>query len=383
MLKKLSQKRLIIQRAFATKAPPGDKKDSPKISAEAPKNPATQQKSEKSLKPANLGSFKYSTGVPNMFEIWKQGGKVDEMMNMEYRSFPSDVGHWNPESPQYVESPLDEERLRKSIKSHNDIIDGFKRDLELQRQYQEAIQNMDRPYLQSTTPGIDSNVYPTVKDYSIPFRNARKNPDQVNTEGLMTLSNEKWPVNAAAFHSKIQKPSNILDWEEELKNRPVTDHYHHDKGSKFDVRVPLEERYPHVADRLGHPEIFPTPTETLLRLERALSHPGYLDQPFVKIPNAEPDADLDFTSGEILYENPKAAEWGRFWSANYVFALLYLAGWNPYISFVVSSTPSFKVREEVFAPYYDQNWYSWDYYQLFPVVFGAVAYLYMVSGLVT
>jgi len=383
MLKKLSQQRLVIQRAFAAKSPAGDKNAAPKILQDAPKNSPVHPKNEKSMKPVDFSNFKFSTGVPNMFEIWKQNGNVDEMMNVEYKSFPSDVTHWIPESPEYVESPLDEERLRKSIKSHNEIIDGFKRDLEIQRQYQEAIQNMDRPYLHSSTPGIDSNVYSSVKDYSIPFRNPLKTPEQVNNEGLQTLSNEKWPVNAAAYHSRISKPSNILEWEEELKNRPVTEHYHHDKGSKFDVRVPLEERYPHVADRLGHPEIFPTPLETLLRLERFLCHPGYLDQPFVKIPNAEPDTDLDFTSGEILYQNPKAAEWGRFWSANYLFTLVYLAGWNPYISFVVSSTPSFKVREEVFAPFYEQNWYNWDYYQMFPIVFGAVAYLYLISGLVS
>jgi hypothetical protein len=382
MLKKLSQHRLTIQRAFATKAPSGDKKPVAKIAPETPKTPVSQPTSEKSLKSIDIGSFKYSTGIPNMFDIWKQGGKIDELTNVEYKSFPADIGHWNPESPEYIESPLDEERLRKSIKSHNDIIDGFKRDLEIQRQYQEAIQHMDRPYLHSTTPGIDSNVYATVKDYTIPFRGARKTPELINDQGLQNLSNEKWPVNMAAFHSKTKELSNILEWEEELRNRPVTDHYHHDKGSKFDVRVPLEERYPHVADRLGHPEIFPTPIETLLRLERALSHPGYLDQPFVKIPSAEPDADLDFTSGDIIYENPKAAEWGRFWSANYIFTLAYLACWNPYISFIVSTSPSFKVRDEVFSPFHEQNWYNWDYYQLFPVVFGAVAYLYMITGLV-
>ena len=36
--------------------------------------------------------------------------------------------------------------------------------------------------------------------------------------------------------------------------RPVNDHYNLEKGYKFDVPVPYEQRVPHVADRLGYPE---------------------------------------------------------------------------------------------------------------------------------
>lgn len=52
-------------------------------------------------------------------------------------------------------------------------------------------------------------------------------------------------------------------------------------GSKFDVETPYHQRYPYLADRLGHPEYVATPYERLLRLEGDLYHPVYNDQPFV------------------------------------------------------------------------------------------------------
>ena len=53
--------------------------------------------------------------------------------------------------------------------------------------------------------------------------------------------------------------------------------FHQDKGYKYDVRPPLEERIPYLADRLGHPEILGNPTERLLRLEGEIYHPNWLD----------------------------------------------------------------------------------------------------------
>lgn len=53
--------------------------------------------------------------------------------------------------------------------------------------------------------------------------------------------------------------------------------FHQDKGYKYDVPVPQEEKYPYLADRLGHPEILGNPTERLLRLEGEIYHPNWLD----------------------------------------------------------------------------------------------------------
>jgi hypothetical protein len=99
-----------------------------------------------------------------------------------------------------------------------------------------------------------------------------------------------------------------------IKNRD----FHQDKGYKYDVTVPVDERYPFLADRLGHPEILGTPTERLLRLEGEIYHPNWLDQPFAKMPSENPDPTLNFEEGEVLYENTRLLEWAKFWNYSVV-----------------------------------------------------------------
>lgn len=40
-------------------------------------------------------------------------------------------------------------------------------------------------------------------------------------------------------------------------------------------------------------------------------HPSFLDQPFVKVPNHYPNEDIDFSAGDVVYENPHAGEWSK------------------------------------------------------------------------
>ena len=47
---------------------------------------------------------------------------------MEY---PYHIDHWNPDSKNYVPSPLDEQDLQRTIDNHNELIDNFKRDLKI------------------------------------------------------------------------------------------------------------------------------------------------------------------------------------------------------------------------------------------------------------
>lgn len=68
-----------------------------------------------------------------------------------------------------------------------------------------------------------------------------------------------------------------VEWQKEKDSRPVTSHFHHDKGYKYDIITPYHERYDYKADRLGHPEILGTPAERLFRLESEMYHPCYLD----------------------------------------------------------------------------------------------------------
>lgn len=58
-----------------------------------------------------------------------------------------------------------------------------------------------------------------------------------------------------------------------------------------------------------------------------MAHPGFLDQPFIKVPNPHPNENVDFRAGEMIYSNPLATEWSRlsylsmisFWLYSFVF----------------------------------------------------------------
>ena len=107
-------------------------------------------------------------------------------------------------------------------------------------------------------------------------------------------ANEKIIINNSAFIAKNPVLKHEKELQKIIENRPVNSHFHHDKGSKFDVEIDYEEKHDHVADRLGHPEIFLSPLETLLRSDRIIAHPGFQNQPFIKMPKAEPDESVNF-----------------------------------------------------------------------------------------
>jgi hypothetical protein len=50
----------------------------------------------------------------------------------------------------------------------------------------------------------------------------------------------------------------------------------------------------------------------LFKWENDIFHPTYLNQPFVKTPNAKPDPSLNFEQGEVIYENTRVLEWIKF-----------------------------------------------------------------------
>lgn len=175
----------------------------------------------------------------------------------------------------------------------------------------------------------------------------------------------------------------MVEYENELNSRPVTRHFHGLKGHKFDVEVPYAQRHKHVADRLGHPEIFPTPIETLLRLEQDRCHPLHLDQPFVQVPSAEPAKDLNLIPGEVIYENPNIKEWNSFFVSFFTGATAFFGAWLPFCTIVKSSTPAPKIREEFVVPYYDQNYFAFDHYQVAPVLVLAFLALFQFNGLVS
>jgi hypothetical protein len=119
----------------------------------------------------------------------------------------------------------------------------------------------------------------------------------------------RWREPTRTWFSQTQE----LDHLETLKNRPKAHHYDHDKGSKYDVEWTEDQKFPHVADRLGYPILREEPIEKILGFERAPAHPGYQFQPFVQTPSMDPDPTLNFQPGEVIYENQKVLEWTRFW----------------------------------------------------------------------
>jgi len=107
----------------------------------------------------------------------------------------------------------------------------------------------------------------------------------------------RWREPTRTWFSQTQE----LNFQEQLKNRPSTTHYDHDKGTKYDLEWTDEQKFPHVADRLGYPILKEEPIERILGIERAPAHPGYQLQPFVQTPSMEPDEALSFKQGEIIY----------------------------------------------------------------------------------
>ena len=305
------------------------------------------------------------------YEYIRRGGRAEDFVDFEYKKYPFHIEHWDPESPNYVESPREEHRLKCSLNDHNDMLDQFKRDLKLQTQVMEAIQTLDRPYLREGTPGIDKNVYDTVKDYR-DQKDLEVSMIEGNDEMNSYLQNEKAFINNTPFAVKVPKLSNEVEMEELQAHAPVTDHFHPDKGYKFDVETPYDERYPHVADRLGHPEIFLNPIESLLRIETDMAHPAHLDQPFIQTPRAEPNADLDFSAGEVIYEHPNSQEWIKFAFLNTNIACAYFGILYPIMTIFNSSTPLPFAQEESQVPPFKMMFTNFDYNGVLPIIYSAL-----------
>mmetsp|Transcript_636 Transcript_636/g.565 ORF Transcript_636/g.565 Transcript_636/m.565 type:complete len:300 (+) Transcript_636:19-918(+) len=233
---------------------------------------------------------------------------------------------------------------------------------------------MDRPYLRGT-PGIHRNAYDKIKDYS----------GSHNIEGRMFPGDEEIYntdynnvirfTNNSPFYEKHFTPSNIIEHQFDWLERPVTKNYHGDKGYKYDVKIPDQEKFPHIADRMGYPEILGHPIDRLLRLEADIFHPTNLDQPFVKVPNPHPSASLNFEEGEIVYENYQIREWAKMWtySGLSVFGIFGLV--MPYQLVFKTHFFTSAAMETIFIPHHHFSAFYWDYFKLhIPISVGVITY---------
>ena len=119
----------------------------------------------------------------------------------------------------------------------------------------------------------------------------------------------RWREPTRTWLSQTQQ----INFKKTLENRATTSHYDHDRGDKWEVEWRDDQKFPHVATRLGYTILREEPIERIVGIERAPAHPGYQFQPFVQTPTMEPDPTLNFEMGETIYENRRVTEWTRLW----------------------------------------------------------------------
>lgn len=326
---------------------------------------AVSEKSESESQPPAESGQKHKIPALDLFSYLMEGGDLNEAVANNRKNYPFHIPHWNPKSPDYIPSELDEGDMKVQVEEHNRIIEDFERDLKVQQHVKYLWDKEMNAELEGER-GNTKNVYPQVKNYDKGDVNVTET-DLIEFT-LAAFTNEK-TINRAFYNPKIPKLSNETEWEQELEDRPVNPHFHHSKGRKFDVETPYEKKAPHVADRLGHPEIFPYPIETLLRVERVLSHPGHQDQPFIQIPSAEPHPTLDFTPGEVIYSKPNNKEWAKFTIFANTALTPVLAYIFPYYYMFKNTTPFSSLVEENALPFSTLDFESMDYYMMWPLLY--------------
>jgi hypothetical protein len=296
-----------------------------------------------------------------------------EHAHLNYRNYPN-VSHNDPNSSDYVHSERDEYHDKIKVTAYNKIIEDIKRDIKTQEEVYRIIEKLDRTPIEGT-PGDTKNVTGGLRSYH-PENNTglpREDPDRISAFFDEVWGNEHRWTNQTIYYPKYAPIQAEAEWLEELKNRPVNKHYQHDKGYKYDIETPWDQRYPHVADRMGYPEILGTPFERLLRLEGEIYHPTYLDQPFVQVPSSDPNESLNFEEGEVIYENRQILEWARFWNFTGVLGWAFGAVFVPYNLLYKTHLPTGAAYDNMFVPHYNHTMYYFDNLGIHIVAVGGVA----------
>ena len=163
----------------------------------------------------------------------------------------------------------------------------------------------------------------------------------------------RWREPTRTWHSQTQE----INFKDMLDKRPVASVYDHDKGDKHEVEWREDMKFPHVADRLGYPILREEPIERIFGIERAPAHPGYQLQPFVQTPSMDPDASLNFSLGETIYENNKVTEWTRFWKVMSTVTFGMVPGFYTFEIYAADGAPSLSWMAD--------NWNWWQIPQQF------------------
>ena len=135
------------------------------------------------------------TGHVTMYDVIKNNMGVEDLVKMKEKSYPTE-DHWNPKSKNYNASILDEASIRLETDKYNDLIRGFKRDLKIQQEVIDYMQNMNRPYKKQLR-GNQTNVYDEVKDYRT-YKTPNNYVDKMDFE-TQTMENHKIIINNSPF----------------------------------------------------------------------------------------------------------------------------------------------------------------------------------------
>lgn len=119
----------------------------------------------------------------------------------------------------------------------------------------------------------------------------------------------RWREPTRTWRSQTQE----IDYQKELAALPINHHPDPKATTNNDVEWKEDQKFPHVANRLGYPILAESPIEKILGFERAPAHPSYQLQAFVQIPSMDPDPSLNFEKAETIYENHRIGEWIRMW----------------------------------------------------------------------
>lgn len=111
-----------------------------------------------------------------------------------------------------------------------------------------------------------------------------------------------------------------------------------------------------------------------------MTHPGFLDQPFVKVPNPHPDESIDFRAGEVVYSNPKALDWSRFGYLATLSFWLHEAVVGPFGMFYKTHIPNEAMSSVMEGRYAEYSAMAVDTMGVFPLAYpatiGALLYLF-------
>ena len=173
----------------------------------------------------------------------------------------------------------------------------------------------------------------------VPSKYAQVAPNEHTEKHLNNMYFEyyhRWREPTRTWYSETQE----INFKKTLESRPTTAHYDHDKGDKYEIEWKDEQKFPHVASRLGYPILREEPIERIVGLERAPAHPGYQLQAFVQTPSMNPDPTLNFQVGETIYENRHVLEWTRFWKTVTAVTFGFTPGFYVFEMYAADGLPS-------------------------------------------